>query len=191
MIKCYYPLILIIVSLGIEGCSSKVEATIEPQKEYIVIEANNIVNDNLIQGIREGEVVRNIYVNRYIDPSNPDMFHEAHEVYIKSQSASWNHRPNPPISQDLNRRLKVAEPIEAEMNLQIKELGITNSIVKEFGSELKTANKEVENQSKKAKELVDKLTEENTKLLNQVEALDRQLKSISHKVAEIELKTSK
>ena len=62
--------------------------------------------------LRHGETLRAYPVNRYIDPRDPNLMHEAHLVYRKENPTAWNLAPHAPTVVPLGPVLALADPAE-------------------------------------------------------------------------------
>lgn len=47
--------------------------------------------------VRNGEVIKKYYAGAYVDPNNPNVRHNPHDIQRLEQAASWNLRPNVPV----------------------------------------------------------------------------------------------
>jgi hypothetical protein len=47
--------------------------------------------------LRNGEVIKQYYAGAYVDPNNPNVRHNPHNVQRVEQTATWNLRPNVPV----------------------------------------------------------------------------------------------
>jgi hypothetical protein len=65
-----------------------------------------------VEKVRFGETLKAYPVNRYVDPRDPNMLHEAHLVYRKETAASWNLSPHAPTAIPLGPVLAVSDPAE-------------------------------------------------------------------------------
>lgn len=63
-----------------------------------------------VEKVRVGETLKSYPVNRYVDPADPNVMHEAHVVYRKEAGSSWNLNPNAPTVVPLGPVLAVADP---------------------------------------------------------------------------------
>lgn len=63
-----------------------------------------------VEKVRVSETLKSYPVNRYVDPTDPNVMHEAHVVYRKEAGASWNLNPNAPTVVPLGPVLAVADP---------------------------------------------------------------------------------
>mgnify|MGYP001110280839 CR=1 FL=1 len=72
--------------------------------------AGTDLDQSNLEKVRVGETLRSYPVSRYIDPSDPNVMHEAHVVYRKEAGASWNLNPNAPTIVPLGPVLAVADP---------------------------------------------------------------------------------
>ena len=75
------------------------------------------------QKVRLGETLKAYPVNRYVDPNDPNILHEAHIIYRKETGASWNLTPHAPTVVPLGPTLAVADPAEkpAPTNADIEQ----------------------------------------------------------------------
>jgi len=63
-----------------------------------------------VEKVRISETLKSYPVGRYLDPTDPNVMHEAHVVYRKEAGASWNLNPNAPTVVPLGPVLAVADP---------------------------------------------------------------------------------
>ena len=63
-----------------------------------------------VEKIRVGESLKSYPIGRYVDPTDPNVMHEAHVVYRKEAGASWNLNPNAPTVVPLGPVMAVADP---------------------------------------------------------------------------------
>ena len=61
----------------------KTAGTTVPQSEY--------------DTVRNGEVIKQYYAGAYVDPNNPNVRHNPHDIQRLEQAATWNLRPNVPV----------------------------------------------------------------------------------------------
>ena len=61
----------------------KTAGTTVPQSEY--------------DTVRNGEVIKQYYAGAYVDPNNPNIRHNPHDIQRLEQAATWNLRPNVPV----------------------------------------------------------------------------------------------
>jgi hypothetical protein len=47
--------------------------------------------------LRNGEVIKQYYAGAYVDPNNPNIRHNPHDIQRIEQAATWNLRPNVPV----------------------------------------------------------------------------------------------
>jgi hypothetical protein len=94
------------------GCSSKRRA--DPVIQAIA--ASPVSGTELdpanTEKLRHGETLRAYPINRYIDPRDPGLMHEAHLVYRKENPAAWNLAPHAPTVVPLGPVLALADPAE-------------------------------------------------------------------------------
>ena len=60
-----------------------------------------------MNNIRYAENVKAYPVGRYIDPNNPNVMHERHEIYRVESTAKWNLHPNPPVTIPIGPIVKI------------------------------------------------------------------------------------
>lgn len=63
-----------------------------------------------VEKVRVGETLKSYPIGRYVDPTDPNVMHEAHVVYRKEAGASWNLNPNAPTVVPLGPVMAVADP---------------------------------------------------------------------------------
>ena len=81
-----------------------------PPAPKIAPVAGTDLDQSNAEKVRVGETLKSYPVNRYIDPSDPNVMHEAHVVYRKEAGASWNLNPNAPTVVPLGPVLAIADP---------------------------------------------------------------------------------
>ena len=105
--------VLIFIFLS-AGCTSKRTA---PQEFDAVSPevAGTAVPQGSLESVRSGGNVRVYHKGRYVDPANPNIMHEAGEMYVLTDSGAWNLSPNnSPLSPEFNRMITVSPPLDAE-----------------------------------------------------------------------------
>lgn len=112
--------------------------------------------------IRVSESLKAYPVGRYVDPKDPDLMHEAHVVYRREAGASWNLTPNAPTVVPLGPVLAVADPAKVPGPLPA----------------------ELEQKMAEQNQLVASLIEQN-------EALTKELGKLGQQLAELKQKQSK
>jgi len=106
-----------------------------------------------VEKVRLSETLKSYPTGRYVDPSDPNVMHEAHVVYRKETGAAWNLNPNAPTVVPLGPTLAVADPakqpnpLPAELEQKIAEQNqLMASLVEQNESlarELGRLNKEI------------------------------------------------
>jgi hypothetical protein len=59
--------------------------------------AGTTVPESEYDTVRNGEVIKQYYAGAYVDPNNPNVRHNPHDIQRLEQAASWNLRPNVPV----------------------------------------------------------------------------------------------
>jgi hypothetical protein len=114
-----------------------------------------------VEKVRVGETLKSYPVGRYVDANDANVMHEAHVVYRKEAGAAWNTNPNAPTVVPLGPVLAVADPAKTPGLLP--------------------------------QELEQKMAEQNqlmASLIEQNEALAKQLGRMSREIAEMRQKQS-
>lgn len=146
-----------VVTLCATGCESlqKKTATAPPPPAPVAIApvAGTELDQTNAEHVRAGETLKSYPVGRYVDPTDPDVMHEAHVVYRKEAGASWNLNPNAPTVVPLGPVLAVAEPaktpnpLPAELEQKIGEQNqLMASLIEQneaLSAELTKLNKEM------------------------------------------------
>ena len=128
--------------------------------------------------LRNGEVIKQYYAGAYVDPNNPNIRHNPHDVQRVEQAATWNLRPNVPVvaggptyvaasSAAQNRAL--TEQLSGQLDRQkgyTDALTQQNEKLQEVIQQLKDASQQ-DSQAKAATEAELKLTLETLKSLKE------------------------
>jgi hypothetical protein len=106
-----------------------------------------------VEKVRMSETLKSYPTGRYVDPSDPNVMHEAHVVYRKEAGAAWNLNPNAPTVVPLGPTLAVADPakqpnpLPAELEQKIAEQNqLMASLIEQnesLAKELARLNKEM------------------------------------------------
>lgn len=149
-------------------------ATFEPKAEPVAtappppnapavapVSGTDLDQDNL-ENVRVGETLKSYPVARYIDPSDPNVMHEAHVVYRKEAGSSWNLNPNAPTAVPLGPVVAVADPAKAPGPLSA----------------------ELEQKMAEQNQLVASLIEQNDALVQELGKLGRELAELRQKQEE-------
>jgi hypothetical protein len=110
-----------------------------------------------IEKVRFGDTLKAYPVNRYIDPRDPNVLHEAHLVYRKETAAAWNLSPHAPTAVPLGPVLAVSDPAEKPA----------------------PGNADIEQRMNAQTRLMAALTEQNETLVAEVSRLHRELARFS------------
>ena len=106
-----------------------------------------------IEKIRLGETLKAYPVNRYVDPRDSNLLHEAHLVYRKETGAAWNLSPHAPTVVPLGPVISVSDPAEKPV----------------------PSNADIEQRMNAQTRLMGALTEQNETLIAEVARLNREL----------------
>ena len=89
--------------------------------------AGTEIDQHNMEKVRVGEALKAYPVGRYVDPTDPNVLHEAHTIYRREAGAAWNLNPNAPTVVPLGPVLAVADParvpspLPAELEQKIAE----------------------------------------------------------------------
>ena len=124
-------LLLLVPALALAGCQAlmtKQTATAPPPIESAPAPvAGTDLDQNNSEKVRMSESLKAYPVGRLVDPSDPNLMHEAHTVYRREAGANWNLNPNAPTVVPLGPVLAVADPaktpglLPAELEQKIAE----------------------------------------------------------------------
>ena len=123
-------LLLLVPALALAGCQAlmtKQAATSPPIESAPAPVAGTDLDQNNAEKVRVSESLKAYPVGRLVDPSDPNVMHEAHTVYRREAGANWNLNPNAPTVVPLGPVLAVADPaktpglLPAELEQKIAE----------------------------------------------------------------------
>jgi hypothetical protein len=89
--------------------------------------AGTEIDQHNMEKVRVGEALKAYPVGRYVDPTDPNVLHEAHTIYRREAGAAWNLNPNAPTVVPLGPVLAIADParvpspLPAELEKKIAE----------------------------------------------------------------------
>ena len=154
------------LALLLSGCGSVFEkktamASAPPVAPPVVPVTDTQLDLFNVEKVRVGETLKSYPVGRYVDANDANVMHEAHVVYRKEAGAAWNTNPNAPTVVPLGPVLAVADPAKTPGPLP--------------------------------QELEQKMAEQNqlmASLIEQNEALAKQLGRMSREIAEMRQKQS-
>ena len=160
-------IILVLIIAGvISGCASSEQ----PKPPCNVVAGRNIpINGSLT--VRGTEIIKVYKTGRHIDSSNPNIMHEAGQMYVISRSPTWNTRPNTPINSSVfKNRLRPVNIQFENLKKQQALLQNTNQVMKKLGNQMLKSRDELQEISKNTKNekdlkpLVEKLSKEQDKI---------------------------
>jgi len=183
---------LIFISIFIfllSGCASK-KRTAPQEFDAVSPEvAGTAVPQGSLESVRSSGNVRVYHKGRYVDPGNPNIMHEAGEMYVLTDSGAWNLSPNnSPLSPEFNRMITVSPPLDAAKSLEIMHLIKTNKLMMQLGEALVNTRNEMLAGRKRENAKNANLQKTLKILTNRLEQLERTNNQIIRKMSEMELK---
>lgn len=160
-----------IIAVIITGCVSPEQ----PKPPCAFVTGRN-VPANAQLTVRGAEIIKVYKTGRYIDPANPNIMHEAGEIYVVNRSPVWNLRPNTPVN---DPAFKNSSPPLNIRNKNIKLLQNTNQAMQYLGNQMRKNREEIQkvsNEDKSPKNLqglVEKLNKEQGKIKRELAELDK------------------
>ena len=170
------------------GCASKRTA---PQEFDAVSPevAGTAVPQGSLESVRSGGNVRVYHKGRYVDPANPNIMHEAGEMYVLTDSGGWNLSPNnSPLSPEFNRVITVSAPLDAAKSLEIMHLVKTNELMMQLGQALVNTRNEMLSERKREKDQNANLQKTLNSIMTRLEQLEKNNNQMIRKMSEMELK---
>lgn len=170
------------------GCASRRTA---PQEFDAVSPevAGTAVPQGSLESVRSGGNVRVYHKGRYVDPANPNIMHEAGEMYVLADSGAWNLSPNnSPLSPEFNRMITVSAPLDAAKSLEIMNLIKTNELMMQLGKAMADTRNELLAERKLDKAKNEKLQKILDSLGTRLEQLEKANNQIMRKMSEMEIK---
>ncbi len=185
----FQVLILVLIFIFLStGCASKRTA---PQEFDAVSPevAGTAVPQGSLESVRSEGNVRVYHKGRYVDPANPNIMHEAGEMYVLADSGAWNLSPNnSPLSPEFNRMITVSPPLDAAKSLEIMNLIKTNELMMQLGKAMADTRNELLAERKLDKAKNEKLQKTLESLGARLEQLEKANNQIMRKMSEMEIK---
>ena len=171
-------MIRIISALIIAGVITGCASSEQPKPPCNVVGGRNIpINGSLT--VRGTEIVKVYKTGRHIDSSNPNIMHEAGQMYVISRSPTWNTQPNTPVnSPAFKNRFRPVNIQFENLKKQQVLLKNTNQVMQKLGNQMLKNREELQKISKKAQDKKD--------LKPLVEQLGKEQGKIKMKLAELE-----
>lgn len=172
----------------LSGCASKRTA---PQEFDAVSPevAGTAVPQGSLESVRSGGSVRVYHKGRYVDPANPNIMHEAGEMYVLADSGEWNLSPNnSPLSPEFNRMITVSAPLDAAKSLEIMQLVKTNELMLKLGKALTDTRNEMRDERKREKEKNEDLQKTLESIMTRLQQLEKNNSQMIRKMSEMEIK---
>ena len=148
--------IVLCLTLALAGCEtvpppkSKPPPPVETPPPPV---AGTEIDQHNMEKVRVGEALKAYPVGRYVDPSDPNVLHEAHTIYRREAGAAWNLNPNAPTVVPLGPVLAVADParvpnpLPAELEQKIAEQNqLMSALIEQneaLAAELAKLNREI------------------------------------------------
>ena len=179
--------VLIFIFLS-TGCASKRTA---PQEFDAVSPevAGTAVPQGSLESVRSSGNVRVYHKGRYVDPGNPNIMHEAGEMYVLTDSGAWNLSPNnSPLSPEFNRVITVSAPLDAAKSLEIMQLVKTNELMMQLGQALANTRNEMLAERKRENAKNAELQKTLNNITSRLEQLENANNQIMRKMSEMEIK---
>ena len=170
------------------GCTSKKTA---PQEFDAVSPevAGTAVPQGSLESVRSSGNIRVYHKGRYVDPGNPNIMHEAGEMYVLADSGAWNLSPNnSPLSPEFNRMITVSPPLDAAKSLEIMHLVKTNELMQKLGEALVNTRNEMLAERKREKANNADLQKTLNSITSRLEQLEKNNHLLIRKISEMELK---
>ena len=183
---------LIFISIFIfllSGCASK-KRTAPQEFDAVSPEvAGTAVPQGSLESVRSSGNVRVYHKGRYVDPGNPNIMHEAGEMYVLTDSGAWNLSPNnSPLSPEFNRMITVSPPLDAAKSLEIMHLIKTNKLMMQLGEALVNTRNEMLAGRKRENAKNADLQKTLNNITARLEKLEKSNNQIMRKMSEMELK---
>ena len=183
---------LIFISIFIfllSGCASK-KRTAPQEFDAVSPEvAGTAVPQGSLESVRSSGNVRVYHKGRYVDPGNPNIMHEAGEMYVLTDSGAWNLSPNnSPLSPEFNRMITVSPPLDAAKSLEIMHLIKTNKLMMQLGEALVNTRNEMLAGRKRENAKNADLQKILKNITSRLEQLEKNNHLLIRKMSEMELK---
>jgi len=164
----------LIITMIISGCASP-----EQSKRPCGFVAGRTIPSNAKLTVRGTEIVKVYKTGRYIDTNNPNIMHEAGQIYVVSNSPTWNTRPNIPVnSPDFKNHLRPVNIQFENLKKQQALLQETNQVMQGLGNQMLKSREELQEINKKSENRKD--------LKPSIERLQKAQGNIKRKLAELE-----
>lgn len=173
MIKIIFVLI---VGSVLAGCSTPQK---QPNPPCVFVAGRNVPTNSKLT-VRGTEIIKVYKTGRRIDSNNPNIMHEAGEMYVINRSPTWNTRPNTPVTDpSFKSHLKPVNIGLENLSKQQTLLRETNRVMKGLVRQMMKSRSEI-NKLSKAKNGKD--------FKPQIEKLKKEQANIIRKFAELESK---
>lgn len=182
-------IISLILIFLLPGCASK-KRTAPQEFDAVSPEvAGTAVPQGSLESVRSSGNIRVYHKGRYVDPGNPNIMHEAGEMYVLTDSGAWNLSPNnSPLSPEFNRMITVSPPLDAAKSLEIMHLIKTNKLMMQLGEALVNTRNEMLAERKQEKTRNADLQKTLNQLSSRLEQLEKANHQMIRKISEMEIK---
>lgn len=183
---CFIVLSILVLSTG---CASKKQTAPQEFDAVSPEVAGTAVPQGSLESVRSSGNIRVYHKGRYVDPGNPNIMHEAGEMYVLADSGTWNLSPNnSPLAPEFNRMITVSPPLDAAKSLEIMHLIKTNELMQKLGEALVNTRNEMLAERKRQKASNDDLQKTLNNLTSRLEQLEKNNHLLIRKMSEMELK---
>lgn len=183
---CFIVLSILVLSTG---CASKKQTAPQEFDAVSPEVAGTAVPQGSLESVRSSGNIRVYHKGRYVDPGNPNIMHEAGEMYVLTDSGAWNLSPNnSPLSPEFNRVITVSPPLDAAKSLEIMHLVKTNELMHKLGEALVNTRNEMLSERKRQKASNADLQKTLNNLTSRLEQLEKNNHLLIRKMSEMELK---
>ena len=183
---CFIVLSILVLSTG---CASKKQTAPQEFDAVSPEVAGTAVPQGSLESVRSSGNIRVYHKGRYVDPGNPNIMHEAGEMYVLTDSGAWNLSPNnSPLSPEFNRVITVSPPLDAAKSLEIMHLVKTHELMHKLGEALVNARNEMLSERKRQKASNSDLQKTLNNLTSRLEQLEKNNHLLIRKMSEMELK---
>lgn len=183
---CFIVLSILVLSTG---CASKKQTAPQEFDAVSPEVAGTAVPQGSLESVRSSGNIRVYHKGRYVDPGNPNIMHEAGEMYVLADSGTWNLSPNnSPLAPEFNRMITVSPPLDAAKSLEIMHLIKTNELMQKLGEALVNTRNEMLAERKREKANNADLQKTLNNLTSRLEQLEKNNHLLIRKMSEMELK---
>jgi len=187
--KIFFRFFVVSMILLMTGCASKKKTAPQEFDAVSPEVAGTAVPQGSLESVRSEGNVRVYHKGRYVDPANPNIMHEAGEMYVLADSGAWNLSPNnSPLSPEFNRMITVSPPLDAAKSLEIMNLIKTNELMMQLGKAMADTRNELLAERKQDKKNNEDLQKTLGNIMSRLEQLEKANNQIMRKMSEMDIK---